>query len=120
MADEITINASLQVLNGNLSFARSTGSKTYDQAAIGGPTPGMVDIGITEESVSFSELSTVGWCLMENLDSTNFVEWGFSTAVYGGRLEPGEVALFRLNPSTTLYLKADTAACKVTIYALED
>lgn len=57
---------------------------------------------------------------MKNLDDTNFIEWGFSTGVYGGRLEAGEIALFRLNPSTTVYLKADTAACKMTIYSLED
>lgn len=120
MANEITVNQRLAVTNGNLSFDLNLGTVTLDQAAAGGPTPGYVTIGTSEESQAFSELGTPGWLIMKNLDATNFIEWGFSTAVYGGRLKPGESASFRLNPSTTLYLKADTAACKALIYALED
>lgn len=120
MADEIFISARIRVSNGNLTFDRNIGSRLYDQSAIGGPTPGYVTIGTSEESISFSELGTLGWVLMENLDATNYVDWGFSTGVYGGRLEPGGIALFRLRPSTTLYLLADTAACKCLINALED
>lgn len=120
MADEITITAGLRVSNGNLKFARNFGSETFDQAAIGGPTPGYITVGTVEESVAFGELSTVGWVFIENLDDTNYVQWGFASGVYGGRLEAGEPALFRLEPSTTLYLKANTADCKVNVYALED
>lgn len=120
MANEITVTAGLRVLNGNLDFRRDFGTKTFDQDAVGGPTPTYLTIGTSEESEAFSELGTVGWLLMENLDDTNYVEWGFATGVYGGRLEPGEPALFRLNPSTTLYLRANTAACKCVLYALED
>ena len=119
MADEISLSSRLRVSNGNSLFERSL-SKTFDQASVGGPTPGYVTIGTSEESIAFGELGTVGWLLMENLDDTNFVEWGFATGVYGGRLEAGEPAVFRLNPSTTLYLKADTAACKCNVYAFED
>lgn len=120
MANELTVSARLKVANGNLLFDFNPGSKSYDQSTIGGPTPGMVSVGTSEESQAFAELSTVGWCALQNLDATNYVEWGFSTGVYGGRLEPGEMALFRLNPSTTLYLKANTAACKVLVNAMED
>jgi len=120
MANEITVTAGLRVANGNSKFSREFGQQTFDQTAIGGPTPGYVTIGTSEESVTFGELSTLGWVFIENLDATNYVEWGFSTGVYGGRMEAGEPALFRLNPSTTLYLKANTADCKVNIYALED
>lgn len=121
MADEITVSASLSVKNGNLDWKHSPGTKTYDQAAVGGPTPGMVNIGTSEESVAFSELGTEGWLIMQNLDATNYVQWGFSTTVYGGRMEAGETAgPFRLEPSATLYLKANTAACNVLIYAIED
>lgn len=120
MADEITVNMSLAVANGNLKFSRAVGSKTFDQSAEGGPTPAYVTIGTSEESIAFAELSTLGWVLMENLDSTNYVQWGFSTGVYGGKMEAGESALFRLNPSSTLYMIANTSACKVNIYALED
>lgn len=120
MANEITVNAKLAVNNGNLSFTRTITGALFDQAASGGPTPGYLTVGTSEESETFSELSTVGWLLMENLDPTNYVEWGFSTGVYGGRLEPGEPALFRLSPSTTMYFLANTAACKVVVYCFED
>lgn len=120
MANEITVTTQLKVVNGNNSFDTTTQTQTFDQTASGGPTPGYATIGTTEESETFGELSTLGWVRLKNLDITNYVEWGFSTGVYGGRLEPGEPALFRLNPGTTLYLKANTAACKVRIDALED
>jgi len=120
MADEIRISASMSVENGNLSFSQNYGSKSYDQTNIGGPTPGMVEIGTSEETQAFSELTTPGWVTIQNLDDTNFVQWGFSTGVYGGKLLAGDTAgPFRLNGSTTLYLKADTAACRVVINALE-
>lgn len=120
MADEITVAATLKVTNGNLKWEQPLDFMTFDQAAAGGPTPGYVTIGTTEESIAFGELGTLGWLFMKNLSATNYVEWGFATTVYGGRLEAGEIALFRLNPSTTLYLKANTAACKCVVYALED
>ena len=120
MANEIRISASISVDNGNLSFAQNYGTKSYDQTAVGGPSPGMVEIGTTEESQAFSELTAPGWVTLQNLDTTNFVEWGFSTGVYGGKLMPGDSAgPFRLNSSTTLFLRADTAACRVIINALE-
>lgn len=118
MADEIRVNVALTVNNGNLrdSFAKSY---TADQSAEGGPTPGYVTIGTTEEENALSELSTKGLCIIQNLDDTNFVEWGFSTGVYGGKMLAGETAgPFRLN-GTSLFLKADTAACKCVIRAYE-
>lgn len=121
MANEISVSARLKCVNGNLKFEYNTGNLNFTQAAAGGPTPGYLTIGTTEESVTFPELSTKGWLIMRNLDGTNYVQWGFSTTVYGGRMEAGEPAgPFRLEPGTTIYLKANTAACQVLIYALED
>lgn len=78
-------------------------------------------IGTSEESITFTDIVTNGFCQMINDDSTNYVEWGFSTGVYGGRMRAGEVAgPFRLNAGATLYLKANTAACKVRIAHYED
>jgi len=121
MADEITINASIRVQKGNLDFQYQPGAYTVDMTGTGGPTPGYVTVGTTEESIAFSELGTQGWLMLKNLDSTNYVRWGFSTGVYGGRLEAGETAgPFRLNPGSTLFLIANTAACKCLVYGFED
>ena len=45
MADEIRIAASMSVDNGNLSYSQNYGTKSYAQTAVGGPTPGMKEIG---------------------------------------------------------------------------
>lgn len=119
MANEITIQASIRVQNGNLRDEFNVGTKTFNQNAAGGPTPGYVTIGTTEETVSFPELSTRGYCAIQNLDATNFIEFGGSTGVYMCRLKAGEVAIFRLN-NTNLFMRANTAACKVLIKAYED
>lgn len=121
MANEISVSSKLKVANGALNFEYVVGNLLVDQVAQGGPTPGMLTIGTTEESEAFSELGTLGWFVMRNLDDTNYVQWGFSTGVYGGRLKAGESAgPFRLEPGATLYLKANTAACQVLVYALEN
>lgn len=120
MANEITMTVNFSLTNGNLSFAYQPGQLSVDQSASGGPTPGFLTIGTSEETEAFSELSTLGYCIIRNLDTTNFIRVGFATGVYGMRLKAGEIALFRLNPSTTLYMIADTAACKVLVHAFED
>ena len=122
MANEITVRQSIAVNNGaNTRYPQSSDSATFDQTAVGGPTPGYLTIGTSEESEAFSELTNVGWVILHNLDATNYVQWGFSTGVYGGRMEPGEKAgPFRMEPAATLYLLANTAACKVLVYGYED
>lgn len=121
MANEIQVSSGIRVLKNGLEF--SVPSKTYSVTmnGTGGPTPGNVSIGTTEESITFSELGTLGLLSMRNTDATNYVQFGFSTGVYGGRLKPNEPpAQFRLEPGATLYLKANTATCKVLVYGLED
>jgi len=120
MANEITISASLRLVNGNQIFQFLPAALSITQTAQGGPTPGYWIVGTSEESNAFPELTTEGWLVMQNQDGTNYVEWGFSTGVYGGRLEAGEFAMFRTNPALTLYMKANTAACKVVVYCFED
>lgn len=70
-------------------------------------------IGTTEESISFTDITTNGWVKLENLDGTNYVQVGFSTGVYGIRMKAGFPAFFYLEPGATIYLKANTAVCRV-------
>jgi hypothetical protein len=121
MANEIQITSGISVLKGNLSFSVPATTILSDMAGTGGPSPGYMTVGTSEESTAFPELTTDGWLFMKNLDLTNYVQWGFSTGVYGGRMKPGETAgPFRMEPGLTLYLKANTAACKVLVYGFED
>jgi hypothetical protein len=118
MANEITVGAYFRVVNGSLRDEFSIGNQSVTQIASGGPTPGFFTLGTSEETIAFGELSTKGWCVIQNLDTTNFIRWGFSTGVYGGKLLPGEACVFRLN-TTSLFMIADTAACKVLVKGYE-
>jgi hypothetical protein len=121
MAGEITIMTSFSVRKDQLQFTFAPGVFQADMVGQGGPTPGYVTIGTTEESIAFGELTTQGYLIMQNLDPDNYVRWGFSTGVYGGRVNAGEVTgPFRLNPGSTLYLIADTDPCKMLVLAFEN
>lgn len=72
-------------------------------------------VGTSEGTVTFTDITTNGWVLIENLDATNYVQWGVATTVYSGRVSFGMPALFQLEPGKTLYVKANTAACRCRI-----
>ena len=126
MADElkITVRTShskapkLNISPGQLSITQ-TGAGTFSTTQ---------NIGTSEENVDFStifpDLGTEGWVFLQNLDSTNYVEWGASattpTLATIGRLEAGEYAIFRYEPAVTLRAKANTAACDLYVAVYED
>ena len=143
MANEITVRASLRVLKGNLNFP-TPGQGTFLATMNGakGPSPGVLTIGVNMTLVDFSELATPGMCWLQNLDSTNYVEWGLWDSYQNqfgvlGELKPGESSVFRLsrylgkeqipgtgttpagNP-TRFAMKATGAPCDVLVMAFED
>jgi hypothetical protein len=117
MANEITVTTAIAVTNGALKYTGATSRITPTQTtARGGAFT--VDVGTSEETISLGDLAP-GYMRFTNLDVTNFVELGFSTGVYGIRLEANSgVALFYRKTGTTLYIKADTGACKVQVEAI--
>ena len=119
MANEIRMQASLSCKNGNVDVRRER-FKLVDQAVAGGPSPGVVQVGTSEETVLVSELTTLGVAHIVNLDPTNYVRMGFSTGVYGIRLMPGEPNQFRLNPGITIYVIANSATCRVEFSIMEN
>lgn len=118
MANEIQASFNLRIndASGVQYFGFSTGQTLFDQAASGGPSPGYITVGTSEESTAFPELTTEGWLFLKNLDSTNYVQFGFSTGVYGIRLKALQWAWMPLEPSLTLYMKANTASCKCLVH----
>lgn len=122
MANELKVNVEANLRNGNHSVTFAPGVVAVTQAAIGG-IDNVVSVGTSEEVISIGDVATLGWCFLRNLDATNYVEWGPTSAgamVGVGRLEPGEVAACRLKPGITLRMQANTAACKVRVTILED
>ncbi len=120
MVNEITITAGISVTNGNLVFPANTVTAQHDQSVVGGPVPGMKEVGTSEEQIQFTELTDPGWFMMKNLDTVNKVRWGFSTGVYGGELGPGETAgPFKLDSAASIFAIALVAPCRVDFIAFE-
>lgn len=119
MANEISVSVDVSLTKGNLS-RRVTTRKSIDQTG-NGVYHNTVSVGTTEESIAtFGDITTEGLMYLRNLDTTNYVQWGFSTTVYGGRMAPGMVAgPFQAEPGLTLFLKANTAACLVEVFVAE-
>ena len=119
MADEIKVTETIRVTKTSTNYKDSIapGQISFDMAGNGGGNPGVVNIGTSEENVSFGDL-TPNMVWMQNLDPTNYVQWGMSdagTMKAVGRLNPGETARFVLDSGVTLRMKAHTAACDVLI-----
>lgn len=77
-------------------------------------------IGTTEEEITLHSDITggngPGWCKVENLDDTNYVQVGIATTSYFARLAAGDSMLLPLDAGVaSLFLKANTAACIVDV-----
>lgn len=128
MADEFTLSINLRLANGSFKDSFNPGALAIDQAAAG-KWSNVVNIGTSEEDVTLAELTTEGICVLQNLDATNYVEWGKKDGSNNmqaiGRLGPTTndgacpVAVFGFNPGATLRMKANTAACEVLITVYE-
>jgi hypothetical protein len=124
MANEIraTLRVSRTQSSDSFKFEFNPGTVQVDQAAVG--EGGQVyTIGTSEEAISFVDITTEGWLTMQNLDATNYVDWGpedGGAMIEMGRMEAGEPAAMRMFPGATLRLKANTAACQVLVKVLED
>jgi hypothetical protein len=134
MANEIRITGFLEAIKDNFTLARSGKSFSVDMDGVGGGTPGMVILGLVEQSINLEALTRPGWVMMQNIDDAAYVDWGAGpylgdetgtgsgTANDGlvGRMEAGEFALFRLHPAVHLTMRASAEQTRVLIFALED
>lgn len=125
MANEITIQASVKLVNGALRRPFEPPVKQVSQTTKAA-FEDVVTVGTSEQDLSLPTNSAVtsanqALCQIVNLDSTNFVKLGPKSAgamVEFMRLYPGVPQILELAPSVTLRWIADTAACKVAIQIL--
>lgn len=120
MANEITTNLRVQIANGTLSVDFNPGRIQATQTTLG-YFDRVATITTSETTVALTGITTPGIAVIYNLDATNFVEVGTTTADYPIKLMgAGIPTITRLNAGkTTLYLKANTASCKVRILVFE-
>jgi len=79
------------------------------------------NIGTTDEAINLGDLAAGGYCVLRNLDDTNFISIRQAdNASDLIRLLAGEFALFRLDDdSTAPFAIADTAACDMEVWLLD-
>ena len=123
MADEIQIQQRVSIRKGNYTGVWDPPVVLADQAGQGGYRA-VLSIGTSEEVITFTDVGTYGILMMRNLDDDNFVTYGPTSGgaiVPFGRLNPGaEPQTLRLEPGITMRMQADTGACDVEVWLLED
>lgn len=121
MADEITINVTLDLANGSVRHTVAPGSLSVDQTTAR-RVAGTQTIGTAaHEALADGDISTQGYVFLMNTDDTNYVEIGIDS---GGtfyatvKLKAGEYALLRA--AGNLYAKANTSDVELDYVILED
>ena len=111
MAEEISLTFGGSVTNGLLKHTVAPITRKFDQTT-GRAGAVTQDVGTSEETVSFGD-GTPGYVIATNMDGTNYVRLRFTSAGTNAiRLLPnGGVAMFYLEPGTTLYAIANVATC---------
>ena len=121
MANEITIQLVMSVQNGNFRFNYRPGTLQVDQTN-GRVSGGVQTIGTSSETVTVSsDLTSEGYAVFRNLDTTNFITIGPDSTgqVDFVKLLAGEFAVIPIKPSITIKATADTAACDLEYYVLD-
>lgn len=142
MASEIQVRVGLGIRKDNLQYQSQPQAFNADMVTSTpkGPVPGAFSVSVDGTACDLSQLTTPGFAKIQNLDSTNYVEYGIrdvsSNLFYPlGELLPGEVYVLRFSrnlleeydspgtgttgPVNQLWFKANTAACVVTVEAFE-
>lgn len=124
MADEITVTIGLNASKANAPrVTNAAEARQYDwSGAIVASDVTSIPTTAAGTAIDLASISSSGWAIFENLDSTNYVELGVQV---GGtfyplvRLLAGEKVAFRLSSAATLYARSNTASCNLYWQVLE-
>jgi hypothetical protein len=122
VANELQFSAGTTLANGSLTDSTPLQTLLVTQSLAAMLTK-VVSVTTSEADLTTTEITTLGWAWIQNLDTTNYVQWGPKSGgsmVPVGRLEPGEWALLRLEPGITIRWVANTATCKVLVKIFND
>lgn len=121
MAGTITVAFDVRVENGGLSDRYQIQRLQIDQVEAR-KSDRVLEIGTSEETISFTDITTEGVLVIHNLDDTNFVTVGpdDSGQIDFLKIKPGEAWPMRIAPGTTIKATADTAACDVRFVMYAD
>jgi hypothetical protein len=117
MSDEITLNLSGVLVDTTRTPSLQLDSipllqLIVDQAVRGGDSA-IVPVGTSEQVIALA-VTTYGYAFLQNLDDTNYIEYGPTASgsmVVFGKLFAGEWAVLRLDPGIVFRARAHTAMC---------
>ena len=114
-----TISQTITITDSSTGL-RDSVSKTVETSGTG-TSISVHGIGTSEVEYSVpAEIGNAGLCKIVNMDATNYVEVGFSTGSYPIKILAGGFCLLQIAPATaSLFLKANSATCVVSIYIHE-
>lgn len=123
MANEIRVGVNLSCVNGNF-LSNQDYTTEVDQTTEGGGNPGTVSVATAYAQISgLADMTNEGYCMARNLDDTNYLEIGVEVAATFYpliKLKAGEIGVFRLTPGVGVFARANTAACRLHFWCLED
>lgn len=114
MSNEITFSVNFSVNNGGYSDTFNQNAQ-FNQNAIGADAS-IVTVSTSGTAFTFQNVTTFGWIVLQNLDSTNYVEYGpvsGGSMIPFGQINAGEYQVFRLFPGITFKAQADTASVQL-------
>jgi len=80
---------------------------------------GIQSVGTTEESLDKGDVVTIGKIAVRNMDATNYIQVGHLTGSYSIKLNPGEGFAGLTWGGSSVFVKANTAACNVEYLIVE-
>lgn len=125
MADEITLSIALAFSKNSVSVDTTDMGLTALEFDVSGTDyiKGTQSIGTaSSEAIAKGEITTPGWLVIKNTDSTNYIEIGNGTFTSGNgtvKIKPGEGQAFRVS-GTTPHALANTGACIIHYLLIED
>lgn len=121
MANELTVVASLAFAKGTVSsISRASGNLSVTVS--GSAYAAIVqNVGTSEEQLDFGAATTPGYCLIKNLDATNYVEIRAATGVADlVKISPGKSCLFPFAADCTApFAIANSSAVNIEMLLIE-
>lgn len=119
--DTLSFGARLQILETGKPDFDSDRRTVYVEMAGGEYSQRIQTVQTSEEAISISpNIGKRGFYVLHNFDDANFCTWGKTGELYN-KLLPNEYAFVRSNlGGANLFIKADTAECRVEATAFED
>src|SRR5258705_13267316 len=101
MSNEATVQSSLFIRVGNQQYKSNPTVFQADMSRAAPASPGRITVSIHGSNVDLSKIATPGLCWMQNLDPTNFVQYGIKDVAGNfyplGEIMPGGVYVLRLS-----------------------